>query len=111
MPTPRRRTKIISKTRAETGKVSPQRTCAACREVKNKREMVRLVRTSTGRVEIDVKGKMEGRGTYLCRDIACWEKALKSQQLQHALKIKITPENLKRLGEAGEKLLEESTIG
>ncbi|MBN1693041.1 MAG: YlxR family protein [Dehalococcoidales bacterium] len=73
--------------------------------------MVRLVRTSTGEVEIDVTGKMEGRGTYLCRDRMCWEKVLKGQQLQHALKVKIETENLERLGEAGEKLLKESTIG
>jgi predicted RNA-binding protein YlxR (DUF448 family) len=73
--------------------------------------MVRLVRTSTGEVEIDVTGKMEGRGTYLCRDRACWEQALKSQQLQHALKIKITSQNLERLNKDGEKILKESTIG
>jgi predicted RNA-binding protein YlxR (DUF448 family) len=79
--------------------------------VKDKRELVRLVRTSTGEVEIDITGKREGRGTYLCRDRACWEKALKGQQLQHALKVKIQPENLERLGEAGEKLLKELTIG
>ncbi|MBN1160546.1 MAG: YlxR family protein [Dehalococcoidales bacterium] len=73
--------------------------------------MVRLVRTSTGEVEIDATGKMEGRGTYLCRDTACWQKVLKGQQLQYALKVKIQPENLERLVKAGEKLLKELAIG
>jgi predicted RNA-binding protein YlxR (DUF448 family) len=73
--------------------------------------MIRLVRTSTGEVEIDITGKMEGRGTYLCRDRTCWEKVLKGQQLQHSLKVKIKTENLERLGKAGEKLLKELTIG
>ena len=71
--------------------------------------MVRLVRTVEGEVEIDNTGKKEGRGAYLCRDRACWEKALKSQQLEYALKAKINQNNLERLGEAGEKLLKEST--
>jgi predicted RNA-binding protein YlxR (DUF448 family) len=79
--------------------------------VKDKRELIRLVHTSTGEVEIDITGKKEGRGTYLCKDRACWETAIKGQQLQHALKVKIQPENLERLGEDGEKLLEELTIG
>jgi len=70
--------------------------------------MVRLVRTAEGEVEIDITGKKEGRGAYICRDRACWEKALKSQQLEHALKAKINQENLERLGEDGEKLLKES---
>ena len=69
--------------------------------------MVRLVRTTEGEVEIDNTGKKEGRGAYLCRDQACWEKALKSQQLEHAFKTKINQKNLERLGEAGEKLLKE----
>jgi predicted RNA-binding protein YlxR (DUF448 family) len=71
--------------------------------------MVRLVRTAEGEVEIDNTGKKEGRGAYLCRDRACWEKALKSQQLEYAFKAKINQKNLERLGEAGEKLLKEST--
>ena len=72
--------------------------------------MVRLVRTSHGKVAVDVKGRMEGRGTYLCKEKACWEKALKSNQLEYALKIKIKPENLKQLDESGKELLKESII-
>ena len=90
---------------------TPQRTCAACRQVKAKREMLRLVRNPGGDVEIDVSGKKEGRGTYLCRDRACWEKALKGKQLEHALKGSITREDLERLYKAGQDLLKELTIG
>jgi len=96
--------------RAATNRATPQRTCIACRQVKNKCEMVRLVRTIQGQVEIDIKGKKEGRGAYLCRDRACWQKALKSQQLDHALKAKINQNNLEQISEAGEKLLKESTV-
>ncbi len=97
----------ICKVQAVTSKSAPQRTCASCRQVKAKREMVRLVRTAEGQVEIDIPGKKDGRGAYLCRDRACWEKVLKSQQLEHALKTKINQENLERLVEDGEKLLKE----
>jgi predicted RNA-binding protein YlxR (DUF448 family) len=89
----------------------PQRTCAACRQIKAKREMLRLVRTPGGGVEIDVSGKKEGRGTYLCRDRACWEKAQKGKQLEHALKGSINQEDLERLYKVGKDLLKELTSG
>jgi hypothetical protein len=73
--------------------------------------MLRLVRTPGGDVEIDTSGKKEGRGAYLCRDWACWEKALKGKQLEHALKGKINQNELERLSKAGKDLLEESTSG
>jgi predicted RNA-binding protein YlxR (DUF448 family) len=97
----------ISKANPAAGKAAPQRTCVACRQTKTKREMVRLVLTPGGEVEIDLKGKKEGRGAYLCRDWACWEKALKSSQLEHALKGKITQANIERLGKAGKEMLKE----
>ncbi len=89
----------------------PQRTCVACRQIKAKRELLRLVRTPAGSIEIDASGKMEGRGTYLCRDRACWEKALKGKQLERALKSSISPAELERLDEAGKNLLKELTSG
>jgi predicted RNA-binding protein YlxR (DUF448 family) len=89
----------------------PQRTCAACRQVKDKRAMVRLVRTPAGAVEIDASGKKEGRGAYLCRDRDCWDKALKGNHLEHALKCKISRNDIERLCQEGNELLKESTIG
>jgi predicted RNA-binding protein YlxR (DUF448 family) len=73
--------------------------------------MLRLVRTPGGDVEIDISGKKEGRGTYLCRDRSCWEKALKGKQLEHALKGSISRDDLERLYNAGKDLLKESSSG
>jgi predicted RNA-binding protein YlxR (DUF448 family) len=65
----------------------PQRTCVGCRTVHPKREMLRVVRTPEGTVEIDTSGKRSGRGAYLCQQKSCWETALKRHGLDHALKI------------------------
>ena len=67
----------------------PQRTCVACRQVEGKRQLVRVVRTPTGAVEVDLTGKKNGRGAYLHADPACWDTALKRKALQHALKTEI----------------------
>ena len=69
----------------------PQRTCVACRRTTAKRELVRIVRTSQGTVEIDPTGKTSGRGAYLCRAQQCWQLALKKERLDHALRGKLTP--------------------
>jgi uncharacterized protein len=90
---------------------APQRTCTACRQVKDKRAMLRLVRTPAGKLEIDSSGKKEGRGAYLCRDAACWEKALKSNQLEHAFKNKLNQSDLERIYQEAKDLLKESTSG
>ncbi len=63
----------------------PIRQCVACRAKKEKRELVRVVRAPDGTVAIDTRGKMAGRGAYLCKEISCLEKAVKSRALQRAL--------------------------
>ena len=68
----------------------PQRTCVACRATTEKRELLRLVRTSEGRVEVDPTGKRAGRGAYLCRRFECWQEALRKDRLSHALRTKLT---------------------
>ena len=70
----------------------PQRTCVACRQGRDKRDMVRIVRTVAGSVEIDPTGKKSGRGAYLCRDARCWQTGLKRGALTRALKIEALPE-------------------
>ncbi len=70
----------------------PQRTCVVCRQGKAKRELVRIVRTVAGRVEIDPTGKKSGRGAYLCQATECWSAALKRGALPRALKIEAIPE-------------------
>lgn len=70
----------------------PQRTCVACRQVRSKRDLIRVVRAPDGRVCIDETGKAHGRGAYLCRDRACWERGIGQARptvtspLAHALK-------------------------
>ncbi|MCS7251897.1 MAG: YlxR family protein [Thermoflexus sp.] len=65
----------------------PQRTCVGCRQVQAKREMIRIVRTLEGRVEIDPTGKKSGRGAYLHPRRSCWERALKDGRLEYALRM------------------------
>ncbi len=70
----------------------PQRTCVACRQVRSKRELIRVVRNVDGRVEIDATGKKAGRGAYVCRAATCWHNALQRGSLSRALKTTLTPE-------------------
>jgi predicted RNA-binding protein YlxR (DUF448 family) len=65
----------------------PQRTCVGCRTVNPKRQLIRLVRTADGRVQIDPTGKAAGRGAYLHDRRSCWEKALTYHDLARALRI------------------------
>ena len=75
----------------------PQRTCVACRKITTKRELIRLVRISDGRVEVDADGKKAGRGAYLCLTSECWEIGLKGSQLEYALRINLTHNNREQL--------------
>ena len=70
------------------------RTCVACQQEKAKRELVRVVHTPAGAVEIDLTGKKAGRGAYLCATKSCWQLGLKKHALERALKTSISPENL-----------------
>ena len=74
----------------------PQRTCVACREVNDKRSLIRLVRTEEG-VRVDQTGRLPGRGAYLHDDKECWEKALSKGILARALKTEIRPEDMEAL--------------
>jgi predicted RNA-binding protein YlxR (DUF448 family) len=71
----------------------PQRTCVACRQVRPKRELIRIVRLPAGEIEVDETGKKSGRGAYLCPDKACWETALTKRYLEHALKTEMEEED------------------
>jgi predicted RNA-binding protein YlxR (DUF448 family) len=104
---PRRRKKNINSLHAGPARRLPQRTCVACRQVKAKRELVRLVRTPQGNIEIDITGKKEGRGAYFCPTRACLEKALQGKQLEHIFKSNFTPADRERLTQSGKELLKE----
>lgn len=69
----------------------PQRTCVACRAVRPRRELARIVRTPEGEVLLDDTGKRNGRGAYLCRQRSCWDAALARRQLERALKAILPP--------------------
>src|SRR5215211_5781262 len=75
----------------------PQRMCVSCRERSAKRALVRIVRTPEGAVEVDLTGKRNGRGAYLCDDPACWARVLKSGSLAQALKTTIDVETTNKL--------------
>lgn len=75
----------------------PQRSCFSCGRRADKRELVRLVRTMSGSVEIDPIGKVSGRGAYLCLDRECWEEGLKKTRLDRVLKCTVSPETRERL--------------
>jgi len=75
----------------------PERTCIACRTPRPKRQLVRIVRTSEGLVQIDESGKQNGRGAYLCRCQTCWEQALKRGALNRALRITVSAAELATL--------------
>ena len=89
--------KIISNPRAAPTKHIPLRTCVACRQTKAKRELIRLVHTPDGRIEVDGSGKKAGRGAYLCREWECWQTGLKGNRLEHTLRSSITQENREKL--------------
>ena len=69
----------------------PLRTCVGCRQVRPKRELVRVVRTPQGEVELDPTGKRAGRGAYLCPSVECLEKARRTHQLERTLQHPVDP--------------------
>jgi uncharacterized protein len=71
----------------------PQRTCIACREVRPKRELIRVVRTPDGHVEIDATGKKSGRGAYLCARRSCFEPALHRGKLEQEFEVTLQAED------------------
>ena len=88
----------------------PQRTCVVCRSTTAKRELVRVVRTPAGNVEIDLTGKANGRGAYLCHSADCWDAALKRDRLSAALKVKLGPGSREKLAEFAAGLKEISPV-
>ncbi len=72
----------------------PQRMCVGCREMKNKKDLIRVVRTPDGAIEVDPTGKKSGRGAYLCPSQDCFNQAVKGKRLQKALEHDVPPELL-----------------
>lgn len=68
----------------------PQRTCIVCGDKENKRTLIRLVRSATEGVVVDLTGKKNGRGAYVCHQPACWDKLIRGYILDKALKTTVT---------------------
>jgi predicted RNA-binding protein YlxR (DUF448 family) len=75
----------------------PMRKCIACGIQKPKKELIRIVRTPEQKVFIDPKGKVSGRGAYLCASQECFDLAMKKKALTRALEVEITPEDVQQL--------------
>ena len=75
----------------------PMRMCVGCREMKPKRELIRVVRSPEGAVSMDPGGKKPGRGAYVCRSAACLQRAIKQRQLERQLEVQLTPEVAQQL--------------
>ena len=76
-----------------------------CNSKKDKKELIRIVKTNQNEITIDKTGKKEGRGAYICNNVECLEKVIKSKRLERTLEVKIDYEiynNLRNLINGGE---------
>ena len=71
-------------------KKMPQRTCMGCNEKKDKNELIRIVKNKNNNLNIDKTGKLQGRGAYICNNVSCLEKVIKSKRLDRVLETKIS---------------------
>ena len=100
---------MTKKKRPRRQKHVPQRTCVACRNKYDKRQITRIVRTTpdeagNSNVVIDTTGKRNGRGAYLCDNPTCWQNAIKRNMLNIALKTELTSVEKQMILDAGSKL-------
>ncbi len=73
------------------------RTCIGCRQAKNKKELIRVVKNKEGQVFVDLTGRQNGRGAYICANKDCLEKAIKTKSLEKTLKTAIDGEIITQL--------------
>lgn len=81
---------MVKKKKQPRQKHVPQRTCIACRDKRDKRQLTRVVRTADSGLVLDKTGKIAGRGAYLCDKPTCWDNAVKRNLLAVALKTELT---------------------
>ena len=75
-----------------TNKKKPTRTCMGCNESKEKNELLRIVKSSDGEISVDLTGKKNGRGAYICKNEDCLNKIIKSKRLEKVLDTHISDE-------------------
>ena len=90
----------------------PMRQCLGCREMKPKRELIRVVRSPEGEISLDFKGKAPGRGAYICPAPACLKQAIKAKALERAFSTQIPEAVYEKLNEEmeAEKLEKKRSI-
>lgn len=92
------------KSKATLLRRQPQRTCIVCRATSDKRQLVRIVRLADGRgVQIDERGKVPGRGAYLCHQLSCWQTAIDTHALNRALNTTLSGDEQQALFEFASK--------
>lgn len=82
----------------------PMRQCVGCREMKSKKELLRVLKTPEGELLFDVTGKKNGRGAYLCFSKECLQKAVKMRGLERSFQMKIKTETYESLEKEFEKI-------
>ncbi len=75
------------------------RMCIVCRGQSDKKQLLRVVKNKDGEIFVDVTGKANGRGAYVCKDRACYEKLCKQKSLNRAFKCNVSDEVYKKIGE------------
>ena len=83
----------------------PQRTCMGCNQKKDKKDLIRIVKNKDGEINVDPKGKLEGRGTYICKSEECLNKAIKNKRISKIFEMEIDEsiyENLRNFINGGE---------
>ncbi len=78
-------------------KRQPQRTCMGCNEKKDKKDLIRIVKNKENEITIDRTGKLDGRGAYICDNVQCLEKLIKSKRLNKVFDMNISEEIYKNL--------------
>lgn len=73
-------------------KIIPQRTCIGCNAKKEKRNLIRIVKNAKGEINIDLTGKLDGRGIYTCKNEECLNKAIKNKRINKIFETEIKNE-------------------
>ncbi|MCQ2450437.1 MAG: YlxR family protein [Clostridia bacterium] len=68
----------------------PMRMCIGCRDMKPKQELIRVVKSPEGDISLDLTGKKNGRGAYVCKNIECLKKIKKQKALNHTFGITVS---------------------
>ena len=90
-----------------TKRKTPMRQCIGCGQMKEKKSLLRVLKTPEGQILIDATGRKNGRGAYLCKSPACLEKAVKSKGLDRAFQMAVAPEVYEQLKKEMEELVSE----